>query len=144
MDRTGIICYIYIWGWKQISTPLIDVQSANCLYLQKSSEFLNQVLKVWSKFQKKHFYVRLPKIRNMCRFTNRSYSLLHVICEFPDMTEAYSEPFQTSKMELFAFIYFRKEFHLICLTDSKYTSAWHEVESEIALTLVTWLFLNFS
>ena len=44
------------------------------------------------------------KIRNICTFTNRNFSLLHTNYKFLDIG-AYTEHFQTSKTEYFAKIF---------------------------------------
>ena len=60
------------------------------------------LLKLWSKIQKKHFYTPSLKIRSICTFTNRDFTLLHTNYKFLDMTEADSKTWQTCKRELFA------------------------------------------
>ena len=76
---------ICIRGREQISSPPTDILSTYFLCLPKSLEFLNQILKLWSQVQKKHFYTPFLKIRNICAFTNRDFSLLHTNHEFFDI-----------------------------------------------------------
>ena len=87
---------------EQICSPPTDILSTYFLCLPKSLDFLNQTLKLWSKIQKKHFHTPFLKIRNICAFTNRDFSLLHTNYEFFDMAEAYSQPCQAFKTEVFA------------------------------------------
>ena len=141
---------IYLWDREQISSPLREILSTYFLCLQNSLKFLNQILKLWSKIQKKHFQTPFLKIRNICAYANGGFSLLHTNYEFLDMIGAYSEPCQTSKTEFFAeivnvwkvLINFAKSFIVDVWYGSEYTSAWYEVEGYIGHTLVTRLFLN--
>ena len=105
------------------------------LYLQRSLEFLNQFLKLWTKIKKKHFYTPLLKIRNICAFTSRDFSLLHNNYGFLDIAEAYSEPCQTSEAKLFEeivkvwklVVIFVKSSILDVWHGSEYTSAYYKV-----------------
>ena len=58
------------------------MQSTFCLYLQNGMEFFNQILQLWSKFQRKHFEIPIFKISNICACAHCNRLLLLMIYKF--------------------------------------------------------------
>ena len=96
--RAGIISWlICIRGREQISSPPTNIVSTCFLYFPKICEFLNQILKLWSKIQKETFlYLPLHSQIAISRYCILIKNLL--------TSQVYSQPCQTSKTELFSFI----------------------------------------
>ena len=58
------------------------MQSTFCLYLQNGMEFFNQILQLWSKFQRKHLEIPIFKISNICACAHCNRLLLRMIYTF--------------------------------------------------------------